>query len=150
MKINIFYIQKDKNKSELEKKYEKLLLTLVAFSSNNCFNKKIANAQSQNEKIAQSEYENIYLQSSKKSFSIALSEEAKELNSFEFAKLLSDKQECSFFIGGAYGLSDSFKDKCDVCISLSKLTTTHELARIFLLEQIYRALCINSNHPYHK
>lgn len=150
MKINIFYIQKDKAKSELEKKYEKLLLTLTAFSSHNCFSKKIANAQGQNEKVAQNEYENIYLQSIKKTFNIALSEEAKQINSFEFAKLLSNKQECNFFIGGAYGLSDSFKNKCNICISLSKLTTTHELARIFLLEQIYRALCINNNHPYHK
>lgn len=86
----------------------------------------------------------------KKPFSIALSERGKSIDSIEFASLLKDKNEINFFVGGAYGFSDEFLNECDYVLSFSKLTFSHELARIVLLEQIYRGFCINKNHPYHK
>ncbi|ELB6159796.1 23S rRNA (pseudouridine(1915)-N(3))-methyltransferase RlmH, partial [Campylobacter jejuni] len=73
-----------------------------------------------------------------------------ELTSIEFAKLIQDKNELSFFIGGAYGLREEFNQSLDFRLSLSKLTLAHQFVKTLLLEQIYRAFCINNNHPYHK
>lgn len=53
-------------------------------------------------------------------------------------------------IGGAYGLSDDVKKRADVLLSLSPMTTTHDLAHIFFLEQLYRAFTIITGKEYHK
>ena len=58
--------------------------------------------------------------------------------------------DIAFIIGGSYGLSDEVKNRADVKISMSKMTFPHRLARIMLLEQIYRAYNINANGKYHK
>jgi len=55
-----------------------------------------------------------------------------------------------FFIGGAYGLENSFLQKSDAVISLGKLTMSHKIAKAVLLEQVYRGFSILNNHPYHK
>jgi 23S rRNA (pseudouridine1915-N3)-methyltransferase len=55
-----------------------------------------------------------------------------------------------FFIGGAYGLDQSLLKQMDASWSLSKLTFPHGLARLILIEQLYRSICLNQNHPYHK
>lgn len=55
-----------------------------------------------------------------------------------------------FVIGGAYGLSKSVLDEADLILSLSKMTMPHLLAKLTLIEQIYRAQSIIHNHPYHK
>jgi 23S rRNA (pseudouridine1915-N3)-methyltransferase len=76
----------------------------------------------------------------------------KKLDSKDFAKTLlnhSDKK-ITFIIGGAYGVSNKVKNRANNSISLSGLTFPHMLARIILLEQIYRAKSIIDNHPYHK
>lgn len=86
----------------------------------------------------------------KKGYCIALDEKGKDLTSIEFAKLIQDKNELSFFIGGAYGLREEFNQSLDFRLSLSKLTLAHQFVKTLLLEQIYRAFCINNNHPYHK
>ncbi len=56
----------------------------------------------------------------------------------------------SFLIGGAYGFEEDFLNKGHAIISLSKLTMSHKIAKVVLLEQIYRGFSILSNHPYHK
>ena len=56
----------------------------------------------------------------------------------------------SFVIGGSYGLSDDLKKRCNSRISLSKLTFLHQMTRLILLEQIYRAFKILNNETYHK
>ena len=55
----------------------------------------------------------------------------------------------SFVIGGAFGLSDELRRAADFRLSLSQMTFTHQLARLILAEQIYRAFKINRNEPYH-
>ena len=55
-----------------------------------------------------------------------------------------------FFIGGAYGFEEQFLKQCDKVISLGKITMSHKIAKVVLLEQIYRGFSILSNHPYHK
>ena len=82
----------------------------------------------------------------------ALSEEGQGYPSTEFAKKLKEKEtrKIIFVIGGPFGLSDCVKQKANEVFSLSKMTFTHELARLFLAEQIYRAISINLNRKYHK
>lgn len=85
-----------------------------------------------------------------KTYSIALHPDGKKMDSLAFSKLISDKIAIQFFIGGAYGFEESFVTKCDSAISLSEMTMSHKIAKAVLLEQIYRAFSLLSNHPYHK
>ena len=83
---------------------------------------------------------------------ISLSEEGVIYNSYDFYSLLLNfkNQRIKFLIGGANGLSSEVKLKSNLILSLSPLTFPHELARLILVEQIYRAVSISLNSPYHK
>lgn len=86
---------------------------------------------------------------------IGLDLNKKEMTSEDFAKYINDKfviggSNISFVIGGSYGLSDELKARCNDSISLSKMTFLHQMTRLILLEQIYRAFKINRNETYHK
>jgi len=89
-----------------------------------------------------------------KDYLITLEIEGKELTSIEFAKkldnILVENSNITFVIGGSYGLSESIKAKANYHLSFSKLTFPHQLFRVLLLEQIYRAYRINNNENYHK
>ena len=79
----------------------------------------------------------------------------KQPTSEEFAKYIEDKfvlggSNISFVIGGSYGLSDELKNRCNDRIGLSNMTFLHQMTRLILLEQIYRAFKINRNEVYHK
>ena len=76
--------------------------------------------------------------------------DGKNLSSKDFAQMVK-KQDGSltFIIGGADGIDESLKKRAPA-ISLSKMTFTHEMCRLFLIEQIYRACMINSNRKYHR
>lgn len=92
---------------------------------------------------------------SKDHFNIILDEKGIELASIEFSQLLSklltnQNKDIAFFIGGATGIPKDAKEKGDYLLSLSKLTLPHEIARVVLLEQIYRAFTIINNEKYHK
>ena len=83
---------------------------------------------------------------------ISLGEEGKSFNSEEFSSLLLNfnNQKITFFVGDSDGLSSQFKHNSDLVLSLSPLTFPHELARLILIEQIYRAVLITKNSPYHR
>ena len=86
---------------------------------------------------------------------IGLDLNKKEMDSIEFSKYLMQKLEqggsnISFAIGGSYGLSDKLKARLNDSFSISKFTFLHQMSRLILLEQIYRAFKINNNETYHK
>ncbi len=90
----------------------------------------------------------------KDTFLIALDEHGKQLNSLEFAEFIRNKRDfeggnLTFVIGGCYGLDPSIIEKADLKLSFSRLTFTHELIRVLLVEQIYRAFTILSGKTYH-
>ena len=86
-------------------------------------------------------------------FVILLDERGDELDSPQFAKLLESKfttsRQAVLVIGGAYGLDDRVHQRADIVWSLSPLVFPHQLVRLILAEQIYRAQQINAGHPYH-
>ena len=83
---------------------------------------------------------------------ICLTEEGKSFNSIELTSLLLNfkNKKINFLIGDADGMTEDIKKKSDILLSLSPLTFPHELARLILLEQIYRAVSISNNSPYHR
>ena len=86
---------------------------------------------------------------------IALDEHGKSLGSDDFAQKLArwrddGKPALSFVIGGADGLDPDFVKRADLTLSFSPLTWPHQLVRIMLAEQLYRATTILSGHPYHR
>lgn len=90
-----------------------------------------------------------------KCFNIAMCIEGKMLSSEELAAKLSDislggKSCINFLIGSSFGLDEDLKRKCDLRLSVSKMTFPHQLFRVMLLEQIYRSLAINAGSKYHK
>ncbi len=85
---------------------------------------------------------------------VALDERGREFTSHEFARFLNDSlergtREMTFVIGGAMGLDESVTDSAGTVLALSRWTVTHELARLVLLEQLYRAFTIVKGKPYH-
>ena len=76
------------------------------------------------------------------------------LSSKQFANqlqkwLLSGKKRIIFIIGGAYGFASNVYDRADQLISLSKMTFSHQMIRLFFVEQLYRSYTILNNEPYH-
>lgn len=91
----------------------------------------------------------------KQSFVITLCIEGKQLSSPELASVFAQKavegiSNICFIIGSSHGLSEQVKSKSNLRLSFSKMTFPHQLARLIALEQIYRALSINSGSKYHK
>ncbi len=91
----------------------------------------------------------------KSAYNIALCIEGKELSSPELAGLIeniavSGKSEICFIIGESQGLPESVKSACDLRLSFSKMTFPHQLMRVILLEQVYRAFTIIKGGKYHK
>ncbi len=85
---------------------------------------------------------------------ILLDENGKQYASMEFAQYLQKKMNAGtkqliLLIGGAYGFSDAIYQKAQGKISLSKMTFSHQMVRLFVVEQIYRAFTILKNEPYH-
>ena len=86
---------------------------------------------------------------------ICLSERGKEMSSDEFGRFLekitaSSAQAVTFVVGGFLGLEERIIKKAHFLLSLSKMTFSHELTRLFLLEQIYRSLTVLKGHHYAK
>ena len=151
MKINIYSIVKP-SKDEFDvliKDFIKMSSKYAKVEVHYIFNKNISKAQTIGEKEAQQAYSDAY-EPLLKGHNVALDVLGKKVDSYKFSKILDDKNEINFFIGGAFGFKRDFLNKCDNIISLSDLTMAHKIANIVLIEQIFRGLSILNNHPYHK
>jgi 23S rRNA (pseudouridine1915-N3)-methyltransferase len=151
MKINIYFVEKRKS-DDFAKNIEnlkKMIQKYAEIKEISIFNKKISSAQNRNAIIAQESYTEAFLPYMN-GYNIALHPAGREMDSFEFSKNFDNISTLNFFIAGAYGFEERFLRKCDKVISLSKLTFSHKIAKVVLFEQIFRALSIVNNHPYHK
>ncbi|MEM2918189.1 MAG: 23S rRNA (pseudouridine(1915)-N(3))-methyltransferase RlmH [Candidatus Altiarchaeota archaeon] len=89
----------------------------------------------------------------KKNFLVVLDVNGKELSSEEFAKFIKENlydKEIYFVVGSHHGVPDELLKRANFKISLSRMTFTHELARLILIEQIYRAFMIIQGRKYHR
>lgn len=85
---------------------------------------------------------------------VLLDERGKEYTSVEFSAyiqkvMLSGSKQMTFVIGGPYGFSEAVYRRADAKVALSKLTFSHQMVRLFFVEQLYRAFTILKNEPYH-
>ena len=103
--------------------------------------------------IKKFEGEKILINIKKNELIFLLDENGKSFNSRKFAYFLSNKFKTNksivFVVGGVYGFSNEIKQKSNEIISLSEMTFSHQIIRLFFTEQIYRAFTILNNHPYH-
>lgn len=152
MTINIYQIAKnDKDEySPIINNFIKMSKKYANVQVHNMFNKAISKAQTIGQNESQKAYSLVFEPKMQNGYNIALDVLGKRLDSFEFSQLLEINATVNLFIGGAYGFSREFVNKCDKIISISDMTMAHKIVNVVLLEQIFRGLCIVNNHPYHK
>lgn len=159
MKIQVICVGKLKEKylKDGVLEYSKRLSRFCSFEIIELNDEKIPQNPSLSEcsKVIENEGERILKKINNESFVISLCVEGKSLSSEEFAQkiskiTLSGKSSITFIIGGSLGLSESIKKISDFKLSFSTFTFPHQLMRLILTEQIYRAFKINSNEEYHK
>lgn len=104
--------------------------------------------------IRERESKQILAQIQPNTFLFVLDERGKLMKSEQFAcslqKLIDQSTPMAFAIGGAFGHHDCLRNRANLLLGLSPLTFPHELARVLVYEQIYRAMTIIKNEPYHK
>lgn len=153
MKIQIIQIAQTKNKNilALEQEYEKRLGPFMKVESIT-----LPASKADKRDRVQSEEKDAFLKKiDRDAYVIALDERGKQLTSEDFAKLIREKRDhgpgrIQFLIGGSHGLHPEVLEVANQKISLSKMTFTHEMVRVFLKEQLYRAAAILAGKTYHK
>ncbi len=152
MKIRVCTIDK-KGKKEiytpLLEYYQKIAKPFATIELCDIFNNSIAKAQENSVELAKIEYEKAF-KPYLNGYNVVLDPEAKELDSYEFSKIFQKSANINFFIGGAYGFRKDFVKSANLSVSFGKITVSHKLIKVLLMEQIYRGLSIINNHPYHK
>ncbi len=113
----------------------------------------VKQGKSDNENAKKEEYDLLFNQL--EGYIVALCIEGKMMNSEQLANKFNElgvigNSTITFVIGGSFGLDERIKEYADLKLSFSKLTFPHQLFRVMLLEQIYRAFTIINNTPYHK
>ena len=111
-------------------------------------------SEKQIEQALLAEGEKILADISPRAYKIAMCVEGKQLSSEEFAvkldEIATSNGEVALIIGSSFGLSDALKRACDMRMSVSKMTLTHQMMRVWLVEIIYRCLSISRGGKYHK
>lgn len=159
MKINLIVVGriKDKNLDSLIKEYIKRLSAYCQLNIIELNDEPIKEKPNEFDinKAKQLEGEKILKKIDSSYHAVGFDLINKQPTSIEFAKILDEKlakygNKLCFVIGGSYGLSQDVKNRLDDSIGLSNLTFTHQMCRLIVLEQIYRAFKINHNEVYHK
>ena len=112
-------------------------------------------SESENQKILEIEGQRILSKVGDRDFVIVLAIEGKTFSSEEFSKQLEEASikgfsTLTFIIGGSLGLAQDVKNRANLSVSFGRLTLPHQLMRLVLVEQIYRAFTIQQGSPYHK
>lgn len=154
MNIKLLAIGKTDSKAiqELISDYEKRLSHYVNFELE--IIPDIKNSKSLTEEQQKKKESECILKSAENAHLILLDERGKEYTSEGFSEFLQKKmnmgiKQLTFVIGGPYGFSEEVYAKADGKLSLSKLTFSHQMIRLFFVEQVYRAFTILRNEPYH-
>lgn len=134
--------------------YNKRLNRYLPFSCLELKEEKVGGKKADVRSIRELEGEKLLAKIPSDAFVVVLDERGNGLTSEGLAELISHQMlhgtaEMTAVIGGAYGLSDRVRARGDVILSLSSMTFTHQMARLFLLEQLYRGFTILRNEPYH-
>jgi 23S rRNA (pseudouridine1915-N3)-methyltransferase len=135
---------KEKNLFTLIEEYSKRLSPYVKLIF-----KELKDEGLQKESIKISEIINETKSNGKQNDLFILDAKGRQFSSIEFSSDMKKRQEVIFIIGGPDGISEDLKKKCNL-LSLSSMTFTHEMTKMILLEQIYRAVMIEKNRKYHK
>ena len=156
MNIKIIAVGKIKEQylKDAIKEYEKRLMSFCSFSILEVVAEQI-NDESLCEKYKEIEADRILQNIKQNSYIITLEIKGKSFSSESFAQKIKDisnegKNDVVFIIGGANGLHKKVSDIANLKISFSQMTFTHQMIRLLLIEQIYRAFKINANEPYHR
>lgn len=155
MKIKLITIGKTQ-KSFLvdgEQEYIKRMRKYIQFEKIEIPDLKNAKSLSQ-QQIKQEEGNLIQTKIDKSSLIILLDEKGKDFTSISFANWIQTEmnkghKHINFVVGGAYGFSEDIYHLSAMKLSLSKMTFSHQMVRLFFIEQIYRAFTILNNEPYH-
>lgn len=155
MKIKLLVVGKTDSKQLLQliSNYENRLKHYVKFELE--FVADVKNAQNLSEsQQKEKEGEAILKKLNSTDVLVLLDEKGKTYTSVEFSKFLQKKmnsgiKQLVFVIGGPYGFSNALYQRAQGSISLSKMTFSHQMVRLFFIEQIYRAFTILRNEPYH-
>ncbi len=159
MKVTIICVGKIKEKfySDAIKEYEKRLQSYCTFKIVEVADEKTKEGASQkmNDSVKLKEAERLLPFVKDDDYVITLEILGKSLDSVEFAKTINEctlrgKSSIVFIIGGSLGLHENVVRRADFHLSFSKMTFPHQLMRVILTEQIYRAFRIINNEPYHK
>ncbi len=160
LKINIICIGKIKEKyfTDAIAEYSKRLSAFCRFNITELGEERIKSNspnQSQKNEVLNAEGKRILQKIPPSDYVVAMCIEGKMLSSTELSQtiekaMLNGKSTIDFIIGGSYGLSDEVKSRADLKLSMSKMTFPHQMARMILSEQIYRAFEISTNGKYHK
>ena len=160
LKINIICIGKIKEKyfTDAIAEYSKRLTAFCKFNIIELNEERIRSNDPNSSQIAEviaAEGRRIMQKIGAGDYVAAMCIEGKMLSSEELSAALdkialSGKSTVDFIIGGSYGLSDEVKKRADLRLSMSKMTFPHQMARVILSEQIYRAFEISTNGKYHK
>lgn len=154
MKISVVAIGKmrDKHAAALVDEYIK---RLQRYAKTRVVDVKEVKHAGSAEETRRRESEALQRASSGRGVTVALDERGQHWRSVELAEqleraALSGTSEWTFFVGGAEGHDASLRDTCDFVWSLSALTLPHELCRVVLVEQLYRAMTIRAGEQYHR
>ena len=141
MKVQVLYL--DKLKFDAEKTLAKKYLDRIESSGRKIIDHII---------LKQINHKEMDQELNSNSFNVLLDEKGKHLTTIKFTELVfeSSHKKINFFIGNTDGFTEILKKKGNLLLSISPMTLTHSFATIILLEQLYRAITIKTNHPYHK
>lgn len=159
MKIKIICVGKIKEKYLKDgiAEYQKRLSRFTQFEIIELADEKTPEkaSQAENEKFMEKEANRILSKIGNRDYVIALAIEGKQYASEEFSQFVTDItiqgfSDITFIIGGSLGLHSKIKQKAHALVSFGRLTLPHQLMRLVLTEQIYRAFMIQEGSPYHK